>query len=78
VRPRQVAEVGGILDPLIPLAWKVFDARLLSSMRENREPKMAHTFWNAVNYAVWKRTCIDNEPADSLIDEMQSLATCET
>jgi asparagine synthetase B (glutamine-hydrolysing) len=72
VRPRQVAEIGGILDPLVPLAWKVFDARFLNSMRESIEQKMPHTFWNAINYAIWKRTCIDNEPADALIEEMRS------
>jgi len=75
VRPRQVAEIGGILEPIVPLAWKVFDPRLLNSMRERREPKMAHTFWNAINYAVWKRTCVDNEPAAALIEEMNSLAS---
>jgi asparagine synthetase B (glutamine-hydrolysing) len=72
VRPRQVAEVGGILEPLVPLAWKVFDASSLRAMRESTAQKMPHTFWNAVNYAIWKRTCIDNEPADALIEEMRS------
>lgn len=72
VRPRQLAEIGGVLEPLVPLAWKVFDARLLNALRESTGPKMPHTFWNAVNYAIWKRICIDNEPADALIAEMTS------
>lgn len=72
IRPRHVAEVGGILEPLVALAWKVFDDDVLSSMRQRSDQKIAHTFWNAINYAIWKRTCVDNESADSLIDEMTS------
>jgi asparagine synthetase B (glutamine-hydrolysing) len=73
VRPRHVAQVGGILEPLVPLASKVLDAQLLRSMRESAERKMPHTFWNAINYAIWKRTCIDNETPDALIEEMTSV-----
>jgi hypothetical protein len=47
-------------------------------MRESRDAKIAHTFWNAINYAIWKRTCIDNEPAQALIDEMTPELMCKT
>jgi asparagine synthetase B (glutamine-hydrolysing) len=71
IRPRHVAQVGGILEPLVALASNVFDDDVLSSMRQG-DQKITHTFWNAINYAIWKRTCIDNESADALIDEMMN------
>jgi asparagine synthetase B (glutamine-hydrolysing) len=70
VRPRHVAEPGGILEPLVGLARDMFDPRELASMRHGVDGKTAHTFWNAINYAIWKRTCIDGESAEALIEQM--------
>ena len=29
------------------------------------------TFWNALNYALWKRLCVDGEPLDDLLGELE-------
>jgi asparagine synthase (glutamine-hydrolysing) len=74
VRPRQIAARGGFLDPFVPLCRGAFDERLLRDMQESRDRRVAQTFWNVVNYAIWKRTVVDGESVNLLLDELDEQA----
>ena len=63
------AERGSILEPLVPLAIKVFDEKQIRSM-QSLDPKKAMTYWNIINYSIWNRLCINNEPVEILLDEL--------
>ncbi len=69
IAPSKWAKKGGIFDPLIPLASKCFDKNLILHF-QSVESKSAMTFWNILNYSIWKRLCIDNEPLDVLYEEL--------
>jgi hypothetical protein len=69
IDPRKWANEGGIFDALIPLASKCFDINIIKQF-QSVEPKNAMTFWNILNYSIWKRLCIYNEPLDDLIEEL--------
>lgn len=69
IDPRKWANEGGIFDALIPLASKCFDINIIKQF-QSVEPKNAMTFWNILNYSIWKRLLIDNEPLDVLIEEL--------
>ena len=64
------AKKGGIFEPLVPLASKVFDEKEMRKM-QSTDPKKAMTFWNILNYSVWKRLCINNEPLEVLLEELE-------
>ena len=36
---------------------------------QSTEPKKSMTFWNMLNYSIWKRLCIKNEPIEILLEE---------
>jgi len=69
IAPSKWANKGGIFDSLIPLASKCFDINIITHF-QSVEPKNAMTFWNILNYSIWKRLCIDNEPLDVLNEEL--------
>lgn len=69
IAPNRWAVKGGVFDPLVPLASKCFDKSIILGM-QSVEPKCAMTFWNILNYSIWKRICIDNEPLDVLREEL--------
>ena len=56
---------GGVFDPLARLAAGVVGGKEMQALR-SRDPKKAMLFWNFVNYALWKRICIDGEPPQDL------------
>ena len=60
---------GGVFDPLIPLASKVFDEKEIRNMQSN-DPKKGMAFWNILNYSIWKRLYINNEPVRVLVEEL--------
>lgn len=60
---------GGVFEPLVPLASKVFEEKQIRDM-QSTEPKKAMTFWNILNYSIWKRLCINNEPLNILLEEL--------
>jgi len=60
---------GGAFEPLVPLASKVFDEKQIRYMQSS-DPKRAMTFWNILNYSIWKRLCINNESLESLLEEL--------
>ena len=62
---------GGPLDPLIAVAAEAVDIDWIKELqREDR--KMAMTFWNLINYGIWKRICINGESPEDLIEELRS------
>ena len=63
------SETGGIFEPLVPLASKVFDEKQIRKVQSS-EPRKAMTFWNMLNYSIWKRLHINNEPIDILLEEL--------
>ena len=64
------SEKGGIFEPLVPLASKIFDEKEIRKMQISSDSRKAQTFWNMLNYAVWKRLHIYNEPLDVLLEEL--------
>ncbi len=69
IKRRSWAERGNIFEPLIPLASKVFDEEQIRSMQDSDREK-AMTFWNILNYSIWKRLCINNESIEVLLEEL--------
>ena len=63
------AERGKIFESLVPLASKVFDITQIRNM-QSPKPKKAMTYWNMLNYSIWKRLCINNEPLEILLEEL--------
>jgi len=70
IHSRQWPEKGGTFEPLIPLASKVFDEKEIRKLQSSN-PKKAMTFWNILNYSIWKRLCINNEPLEVLLEELR-------
>jgi len=70
IDPKQWAEKDGVFESVIPLASKVFDEKEIRKM-QSTEPKKAMTYWNMLNYAIWKRLCINNEPLNALLEELK-------
>jgi asparagine synthetase B (glutamine-hydrolysing) len=64
-------EKGGVFEPLVSLCSKAFDVHEIQNLQSS-EPEKAMTFWNILNYSLWKRLCIDNEPLSKLLDEFRA------
>jgi len=64
------AKKGGIFEPLIPLVSTAFDAKQIRNLQSG-DPKKAMTFWNILNYFIWKRLCINGEPLTRLKGELE-------
>lgn len=60
------------LDPLIHLAAKEFDINEMKSMQTG-DHRQAKTLWNMINYGLWKRICINNEPIDQIKSELKKI-----
>ena len=71
INSRGWAEKGSVFEPLVPLASRVFDEKQIRAM-QSADTKRAMTFWNILNYSVWKRLCIDNEPLEVLLEQLAS------
>ena len=69
INPSIWAVKGGVFDPLVPLALKCFDKDIILNI-QSVEEKSANTFWNILNYSIWKRLCIENEPLENLHEEL--------
>ena len=67
---RDWALKGGILDPLVPLAAKVFPEEQIRTLQTNHRLDAA-TFWTLLNYAIWKRLYVDGESPDCLHEELE-------
>jgi len=69
IKSKHWARDGGIFEPLVPLASKIFDEKQIRDMQSTKSKK-AMTFWNILNYSIWKRLCINNEPLELLLEEL--------
>jgi asparagine synthase (glutamine-hydrolysing) len=69
IKSKYWAEKDGIFEPLVPLASKIFDEKEIQKMQSS-EPKKSMVFWNILNYSIWKRLHIYNEPLDVLLEEL--------
>jgi len=56
---------GGAFEPLLQICDDVFDIIELQAM-QSEEPKSANTFWNMLNYAIWKQIHIDGKSVSDL------------
>ncbi|MFH1009617.1 MAG: asparagine synthetase B family protein [bacterium] len=70
IRTRHWAERGGTFEPLVPLAAKVVEERRIRET-QSADIAMAMTFWNILNYSIWKRLCIASEPLEVLLGELR-------
>ncbi|MBE3089009.1 MAG: hypothetical protein IMZ41_01885 [Actinobacteria bacterium] len=64
------ASKGGVFEPLVPIASKIINEAEIRKM-QSTDSKKAMTYWNMLNYAVWKRLCINNEPLEGLLEELE-------
>jgi asparagine synthase (glutamine-hydrolysing) len=64
------AERDGPLEPLVTVAAKAVDLKLLRSL-QGRNPRRAMTLWNLLNYAILIRLFVRGEPLDRLLDELR-------
>ncbi|NQV36301.1 MAG: hypothetical protein HQ515_26650 [Phycisphaeraceae bacterium] len=69
VKRNDWAVEGSVFDPLVELSEGVLDSDLIRRMR-TRVPSEAMTFWSMLNYALWKRLCIDGDSIESLQREL--------
>jgi asparagine synthase (glutamine-hydrolysing) len=69
VQSKHWAEKDDIFEPIIPLTLKIFDEKEIRKM-QSAEKHNAMTFWNILNYSIWKRLCINNEPLAVLLEEL--------
>ena len=69
IKSKRWSMKGGVFEPLVPLASKVFEEKQIRNM-QSPEPKKAMTFWNMLNYSIWKRLCINNETVEVLLEEL--------
>lgn len=69
VRSALWAARGGAAEPLLDVAAPVVDVELLRRFQGTDE-KRAMILWNWLNYAIWKRLIVDDEPRDRLMAEL--------
>jgi len=61
----------GPFEPLIPMASKIFNEKYIRKMQSTNVHK-ALTFWKILNYAIWKRICINNESVEDILSEIKA------
>jgi hypothetical protein len=59
-----------IFEPLISVASKVFDEQQIRKVQPSDWGPKFWTFWNILNYSIWKRLWINNEPKEDLLEEL--------
>jgi len=69
INPERWGPRGGVFEPLLDLAKAVIDEPILRSLQSTYVFR-AHTLWTALNYAIWVRLHIRNEPLDTLHAEL--------
>jgi asparagine synthase (glutamine-hydrolysing) len=62
---------GGAFEPLIPLCNGIFEREKMVQL-QSTDPKKSMTFWNILNYCIWKRLFIYNESVDDLVEELNA------
>jgi hypothetical protein len=69
LNPELWAQKDGIFESLLPVATKIFNEDEIRKM-QSLDVKKAMIYWNMLNYSIWKRICINNEPVDALLEEI--------
>jgi len=69
VRQNEWARPGGALEPLVAVAAKGFDPGEMRAM-QSTDPERARTLWIMLNYGIWRRLHVANEPLERLLDEL--------
>jgi asparagine synthetase B (glutamine-hydrolysing) len=69
INPELWAQKDGKFESLLPLATKIFNEDEIRKM-QSLDVKKAMIYWNMLNYSIWKRICINNEPVDALLEEI--------
>jgi len=64
------AKQGDVFEPLIPVVSKIFDEQEIRKVQNINNRRASQTFWNMVNYSIWKKICINNEPLEALLEEL--------
>ncbi len=76
IRADRWAVQGGVFEPLVPLAAKVFPEAEIRAVQRPREAT-GRIFWNMLNFAVCKRLFVLGEPLETLQEELdKALAKC--
>jgi len=70
IKPEIWSGKDGVFETLVPLASKVFEENEIRRMQSS-DPDKAMIFWNILNYSIWKRLFIDNEPLAVLLEELK-------
>jgi asparagine synthase (glutamine-hydrolysing) len=73
ITSQQWAKQGDVFEPLMPVVSKIFDEREIRKLQSTNNRRTSQTFWNIVNYSIWKRLCINNESLDLLLEELNSV-----
>jgi asparagine synthase (glutamine-hydrolysing) len=71
IKPARWATTDGIFELLSPLVRRYFDKQLVQEV-QSIETRKAMIFWNMLNYGIWKRLFIENEPLERLVEELDS------
>jgi len=66
------SEKGGVFEPLVPLASKVFDENEIRRM-QSPDANKAMILWNILNYSIWKRLIINYETPKLLLKELAEI-----
>ena len=59
-----------LFEPLIPIASKVFDEQQMRKVLPSDWGFNFWTLWNILNYSIWKRLWINNEPPEALVEQI--------
>lgn len=59
-----------VFEPLIPIASKVFDEQQVRNVNPENWGYNFWTLWNILNYSIWKRLWVNNEPKEILLQEL--------
>ena len=69
IHPSKWAGSDGVFEPLKTLTYKYFDKSIIKNT-QSVCPQMSMIYWSILNYSIWKRIHIDNEPLETLKDEL--------
>ena len=59
----------GIFEPMVPIAKKIFPLDVIRKV-QTKEVDRAMIFWNILNYSIWQRLIIKEEPKEILMEEL--------
>jgi len=71
IDPSKWGVQGGVFEPLVALAAAVIDERVIRELQSTYVFK-AHMLWTLINYAIWKRLFVLNEPIEKLHAELDA------